>query len=254
MVSAFEQANVPLFVAYYRRAYPRFLKLKEFLDNGGLGQLSEVRYTLRKPANPNAAGWRHDVRNSGGGLFVDVGSHAFDLLDFLLGPLREVQGVAARAAGAATDAAEDVVSASFLAGDAILGSATWNFRADSDLETLELIGSRGRAILPELMNGVACTVEYNDGTPSTSWEVEPPAPAVQEPLIQTVVDALRTGESGRCASTGASALRTANYLDAILDRFYGGRGDAFWDRPQTWQPNTANGNAESIPKKAKSEL
>ena len=32
-------------------------------------------------------GWRFDVAAAGGGLFVDIGSHALDLLDFLFGPL-----------------------------------------------------------------------------------------------------------------------------------------------------------------------
>jgi len=37
MIAAFEQANVPLFVAYYRRALPRFLKVKEIIASGRLG-------------------------------------------------------------------------------------------------------------------------------------------------------------------------------------------------------------------------
>src|SRR3954447_6932178 len=34
MIDTFERAKVPLFVAYYRRALPRFVKLKELLDSG----------------------------------------------------------------------------------------------------------------------------------------------------------------------------------------------------------------------------
>merc|ERR1712107_608196 len=158
--------------------------------------------------------------NSGGGLFVDVGSHALDLLDFLLGPLRDVRGVASRACSSASAAPEDVVSASFLAGDGIVGSASWNFRADADVDTLELVGSRGRAVLPDLMNGALCNVTYNDGTADEHWDVQPPSPAVQEPLIQTVVDAIRTTDPTRCSSSGESALRTARYIDSILDSFY----------------------------------
>jgi predicted dehydrogenase len=43
MVDAFGQAKVPLFVAYYRRALPRFLKAKEIVDSGRLGQLRDRR-------------------------------------------------------------------------------------------------------------------------------------------------------------------------------------------------------------------
>ena len=37
MIAACRAANVPLFVAYYRRALPRFLKVKELIDGGAIG-------------------------------------------------------------------------------------------------------------------------------------------------------------------------------------------------------------------------
>jgi hypothetical protein len=55
---------------------------------------------------------------------------------------------------------------------------------------------------------------------------------VQQPLIQTVVDDLLG--RGTCPSTGESARRTSAVMDAVLDSYYGGRSDAFWQRPQTW--------------------
>src|SRR5690349_6158886 len=38
MVDGFKKAGVPLFVAYYRRAMPRFLKVKEIIESGVLGR------------------------------------------------------------------------------------------------------------------------------------------------------------------------------------------------------------------------
>src|SRR6056300_1889347 len=35
---AFKNKNIPLFVAYYRRSLPRFLKVKEWLDSGFIGE------------------------------------------------------------------------------------------------------------------------------------------------------------------------------------------------------------------------
>lgn len=242
MLDAFAQAGLPLFVAYYRRAYPRYQQVQALLTSGELGELSSVQYTLRKKA-PQAQpgescpsqGWRVDVPTSGGGLFVDVGSHLLDLLDFLLGPLREVKGVAARSPEAPATAPEDVVSATFLAGRAIAGSANWNFRAMDNFELLEIVGERGRLSLPEPMNGAVCIVETLET--SRRWEVQAPAPAVQEPLIQTVVDAIRAGNPSLCPSTAESALRTAGYLDAVLEGFYGSRADGFWDEPGSWPVN-----------------
>jgi len=46
MIAAFAQANQKLFVAYYRRAMPRFLKVKELATGGAIGRLTGVSYRL----------------------------------------------------------------------------------------------------------------------------------------------------------------------------------------------------------------
>jgi hypothetical protein len=55
---------------------------------------------------------------------------------------------------------------------------------------------------------------------------------VAQPLIQTVVDDLLG--LGTCPSTGESARRTSRVMDQVLEDYYGGRSDAFWERPETW--------------------
>lgn len=42
MLEASRQADVPLFVAYYRRQLPRFLKVKELLESGIIGEVRLV--------------------------------------------------------------------------------------------------------------------------------------------------------------------------------------------------------------------
>src|SRR5436190_19903847 len=39
MMEAFRAAEVPLFVAYYRRAQPKFQRMKELIDDGAIGAL-----------------------------------------------------------------------------------------------------------------------------------------------------------------------------------------------------------------------
>ena len=55
---------------------------------------------------------------------------------------------------------------------------------------------------------------------------------VAQPLIQTVVDDF-LGQ-GTCPSTGESARRTSAVMDQVLADYYGGREDAFWQRPGSW--------------------
>ena len=50
MMSACEEAGVGLFVAYYRRALPRFVTVKELMDGGWVGQLRSVSVRNERPA------------------------------------------------------------------------------------------------------------------------------------------------------------------------------------------------------------
>ena len=102
MLAACRQAGVPLFVAYYRRALPRFLQVKALLDAGAIGAVRGVIVRMIRPAkaeDADAGNWRVDPTLAGGGYFFDLGSHMLDLLDFLLGPIAAVQGTAVNQAG-----------------------------------------------------------------------------------------------------------------------------------------------------------
>src|SRR5689334_14273937 len=73
MIEACRSANVPLFVAYYRRALPRFLKIKELIDSGTIGEVRSVIVTLLRPPQGNKVPraplpWRVPPGDAGGGL------------------------------------------------------------------------------------------------------------------------------------------------------------------------------------------
>ncbi len=232
MLAACAGAGQKLFVAYYRRALPRFLKLREILENGTLGRLTAVSYrqSTPLPANANLAtgGWRLAVENSGGGLLLDVGSHVLDLLDFYCGPL-PVEAVQAHAVRLGQDSdAEDAVAMTFLTRQGVPGVAAWNFASHVREDSLEFTGTAGRVSLAVFTSDpirleTARGVEHFD---------IPTPPHIAQPLIQTVVDDLLG--RGTCPSTGESARRTSVIMDRVLDTYYGGRTDAFWNRPHTW--------------------
>ncbi len=86
--NAFEAINIPLFVAYYRRSLPRFLKIKEWLDNNYIGEIRHISAHLSKPANEidlsKTYNWRTDANIAPAGYFDDLASHGLDLFTFLL--------------------------------------------------------------------------------------------------------------------------------------------------------------------------
>jgi len=238
MLEAFERARQPLFVAYYRRALPRFLKVRELLASGRLGSLLTVSHVYQGRVQPRGAalppfpatGWRESVSDAGGGLFLDLGSHVLDLLDFLLGRLARVSGSAARRTGGTRDGLpEDTVVMSFATEAGALGTARYQFHTSAQVDRLEFVGTEATLSLSVFGREpleLSCAGDVEHITTDHPEHVH-------QPLVQTIVDEL-SGSHGHCPSSGRSALRASEAMDRVLDDFYGGRQDAFWLRPETW--------------------
>jgi 1,5-anhydro-D-fructose reductase (1,5-anhydro-D-mannitol-forming) len=210
ILDAFRQAGQPLWVAYYRRALPRFLKVRELLRAGAIGRVTSVHVDVRESlATPErAASWRLNPSLSGGGLLLDLGSHCVDL-DFLLGPITAVHGYSVNT-GSAYES-EDVTTAAFDFGTTA-GTAVWNFNAGSSMDRISFTGSSGELITPIFTDG---DVIVDTGSRTAHRFRNPPH--VHQPLIQTIVDELRG--YGQCESTGESGARASWVLDKCLGRF-----------------------------------
>jgi predicted dehydrogenase len=229
MNEAFEQAGIPLFVAYYRRALPRFVAAKELIDKGRLGQVTAVSYRYAHPpweGSPSDVPWRLRPEHSGGGFFLDLGCHTLDLLDFLLGPLRSVSGMASNVAS--PYAVEDSVAMCFRTERGALGAASWSFAGHAREDVIEITGTEARLRM-STFGDEPLELISRGGSETLS---RPNPLHVQLPLIQSIVNQLRG--DGSCPSTGESAARTSRVMDAVLDAYYGGRADEFWARAGTW--------------------
>jgi 1,5-anhydro-D-fructose reductase (1,5-anhydro-D-mannitol-forming) len=230
MIEAFAEAGQPLFVAFYRRRLPRFLKAKELVDSGRLGQITMLTYRYADARlhaiDPQKLEWRLVAEHSGGGIFLDMGCHALDIFDFILGPIESTRGAAANLASFYE--VEDVVALDCRFASGALGSCSWNFAAAGSEDAIEITGTLGKLTF-SVFGNEPLRLE-------TAAGVEPfdlPNPLhIQQPLVQSIVDELHG--QGRCPSTGVTAARTARVMDQVLDGYYGGRDDAFWTRPQTW--------------------
>jgi 1,5-anhydro-D-fructose reductase (1,5-anhydro-D-mannitol-forming) len=193
---------------------PRFLQIRERVLDGSIGAVRYVNLQLHQPQvaeelDPASQPWRVNPEISGGGRFVDMGSHQLDFLDYLFGPIIDVNGHAICHSGA--HAAEDTVSASFRFANGVLGSGAWCFAAGDSLDRCEIIGDKGRIVFSTFDDQPFSLI-----TAAGEEHIEIPNPAhVQQPLIQSMVNALLG--RGECPSTGVSAART----DAVIDRILG---------------------------------
>ena len=213
MIHACREAGVPLFVAYYRRALPRFLKVKALIESGAIGEVLLVTVLLcRRPlpaeVDARALPWRLVPEISGGGLFLDVASHTLDFLDFALGPIRSAQGCASN--HDPRYRAEDLVTGTFVFESGVHGTGAWCFTAAEDRDLVEVLGTRGRVSFSSFTTE---PIVLHTPAGDTAFPIPNP-PSVQQPLIQTMVDELNG--AGRCPSTGLTAARTTWVMDEML--------------------------------------
>lgn len=211
MIEACRQGGVPLFVAFYRRALPRFVKVKELLDAGAIGAVRTVTITFYRKTRQydlNNLPWRVMPAIAGGGLFVDLAAHTLDYLDYFLGPIASVSGYAANQAGQYP--AEDVVAGSFVFASGVHAVGMWGFASFEDVDCTEIVGDRGRIRFASFAEEPVCLVT---AAGEQRFAIEHP-PHVQQPLIQSIVDELNG--VGRCPSTGESGARTTWVMDQML--------------------------------------
>jgi 1,5-anhydro-D-fructose reductase (1,5-anhydro-D-mannitol-forming) len=229
MVDAFAARGLPLFIAYYRRAQPRFAKASQIIQSGVLGAIKIASYTYidsQMATRSEAVPWRLAAEQAGGGLFFDLGSHALDLMDFFLGPLANVVGDA-RNLGKQYDV-EDSVKLTFTAPGGVGGRAELQFNGGRRDDSFKFDGEKGS--LQFSCFGTEPLALQLRGQPKESIEFAP-LPHVQLPLIQAITDALQPGAAAPdWISTGAVGLRTQRVLDQAVEQFYGGREDGFWLR------------------------
>ena len=177
--------------------------------------------------------WRVQAEHAGGGLFLDLGCHTLDMLDFILGPLEDVRGSASNVA--TPHLVEDGVAMTLShRAAARCGAAQWSFASAERADEIVITGDRGELRLSTFGNE---PVALRRGGERRIASILPNPPHVQQPMIQTVVDHLLG--RGRCESMGVSAARTSAVIDTVLRSYYGTRDDGFWRAPEIW-PGSAS--------------
>ena len=196
----------------YRRALGKFQKIKELLDEGAIGQpqLVEIRqYQRLAPEDLDKDNLpRRLLPAVGGGEELDIQVHVLDYLAYYFGDITAMSGIAENRAGLYE--VEDTVSASFCFANGVVGSASWCYVADFDLDEVTIIGSEGTLVFE------GTSFEWirliKDGKTMT-YTFETPK-HVAMPFIQTVVDELNG--KAKSPADAASATNGIRMFDMLL--------------------------------------
>lgn len=219
MLEVSKETGMPLWVAYYRRTLPAFLKVKELIDSGALGKILVVNIRLHKARpereqRPEEMHWHVFPEISGGGYFFDLASHQFDYLDFLFGPVTEASGIASNMAGLYP--AEDTVTGTWRHESGISGAGSWCFTGDksADCDEITITGEKGEIMIPSFSHEKV-KITTSEGIVKLGF-TNPEH--ISANLVHQVVSELRG--TGKCISTGVSAARTSWVLDEMVKNYY----------------------------------
>jgi len=216
MIEACRKADVPLFVAYYRRTLPGFLKVKELIESGIIGKVRLVNIEMYQPCRPDNLAqaennWRVQPEISGGGYFHDLASHQLDFLDFLFGPIIESTGISCNQAKLYP--ADDLVTATMKFENGVVGTGMWCFTTGnvSEKDNTRIVGSTGELSYNSFGSPMMIRVvsDKNGNEEFCFTHAQP----IQQPLIRQIVGEL-CGE-GISPSTGETGARTTRVLEQI---------------------------------------
>ncbi|SNR74577.1 Gfo/Idh/MocA family protein [Lutibacter flavus] len=211
---AFEKSGVPLFVAYYRRSLPRFKQVKDWIDNGNIGEIRHIDWHLSKPANSldvsKNYNWRTDKLIADGGYFDDLASHGLDLFVFLLGNVKTAHGISLNQQGLYSS--KDAISACWLHENGVTGAGSWNFGSNIREDKVEIYGSKGKI---EFSVFDEAPLVLNSSIQQQNVLIENPR-NIQFYHVKNIRDQLY--ENKAHPSTGLSATHTSWVMDKILSK------------------------------------
>jgi predicted dehydrogenase len=211
------------------RADPRFVRLRELLHGGVLGELTRVTWTItdcfRSAAYFEERAWRARLSGEGGGLLLNQCLHQLDLWQWLFGSPRAVRAFCEFGRHHAVEV-EDQVTAHLEHPNGLTGLLVASSGEAAGTNRLEVIGTRGRLVLEgeelEQVRYALATPEairtagVRARGPLFTRERERIEPARVGPreLLANFVAAARTGAP--LIAPGSEALAAVELANALL--------------------------------------
>lgn len=146
ILEAFHSSNSPMLwmASKYRHASGVRWALDQ-IRRGMIGSLVEMDVVFAHPVDMSSR-WNSERSISGGGVIMDNGPHAFDLMRLFLGPLRAVAASASESTGGLP--VEDSASVAAQAEDGRIGRAFLSWASPAqDQYFLRLHGTQGRILV-----------------------------------------------------------------------------------------------------------
>lgn len=192
MAMAAEAAGKLFGVAYYRRLFPKLIRVKQLIEEGAIGEPVLAEANCHSWVEENASewhrGWLLDPAKAGGGPLYDIASHRIDALNFLFGAPTRAVGILSNRLHAY--AVEDSATVLMQYEKGIHGTVDvrWNSRVARD--QFRVIGADGEMNLDPLSGPELCYAGKEEFLPAHG--------NVHTPLIENFEAAVLDGKALAC--------------------------------------------------------
>ena len=219
-----------IFAAMFnQRTDPAFLKLRDLIQGGELGELRRVNWIItnwfRTESYYQSSAWRATWKGEGGGVLLNQCPHQIDLLQWMCGMPTTIRAQAA--IGKYHDIeVEDDVTAFFEWPNGATGVFITSTGEAPGTNRLEIVGERGRVVLENdqltftrnesAMTEYGATAEGGFDQPDT-WNIEIPLSgkgSQHQGIMQNVVNAIRSGEE--LISPAAEGIHSVELANTML--------------------------------------
>lgn len=233
MIAAARESGVTLMAAFVKRFWPYYVKVRQLIDQGVIGQVLSVRSQfshsgIGKYYTP-ASDWFYDPSKSGGGPLNDLGVHHFDVMRWLIGA--EAAEVSAEIATLGADVrVENNAAVSFRFTNGVLAQGYYSFTTIAPpgvtLERLEVYGTKGTALVTLAHPGRVTVQVCAEEGPAAAMEgwvdlpVTEPVPAFAL-MLQHFVDCLHEGRAP--VTTGEDGCRSIEMIHGAYTSAQEGR-------------------------------
>ena len=165
LAAAAEDSTAVLGVCFQNRYNDTARRLRDLLDDGGLGRILGARASLtwfRDAAYYTRRDWRGRWATAGGGVLMNQAIHTLDLLQWFVGPVTDVRGTAATLALRDVIEVEDTAALRLQHGT--VGSVLYatNGHVENTPTTVEIVTEHARLRLDADL-----TVAHDDGRVET---------------------------------------------------------------------------------------
>lgn len=146
----FTKYKFNLFTCFYRRYLERFLYVKKIIEKKIIGKIiyfdikffhSHKNHPTHNIVKGKPLPWRFVKKISGGGNVVDMGVHALDMIEYILGEIEDLNAI--KSNNMKLYKVEDVCIINFKLKNKILGQSSWCSVSDEKVDRFSVYGNNG---------------------------------------------------------------------------------------------------------------